>query len=152
MNWLRSAEKVGEKGNEGGADESDTTARHQLLHSLRLRAGIVIAVPFKQVNGSPDAETGTEGDDKSLENADCALEKRHSSSSSTTFRTADDLVKWYWSCVQTAESGCCLTSFPFRFPAKACGQRHMRDGNGHEKSQPVLLPTGENALMRLCDM
>ena len=93
VDWLRSAEKVSEKGNQGGADEGNTAACHQLLHALRLGTGVIVAVAFEQVNGTPDTETGTEGDDKRLENADCAGEKRHISSSSPTFRTADGICK-----------------------------------------------------------
>ena len=84
-----SAEKVGEKRNKRGSDEGDTAAGHQLLHPLRLRAGVVIAITFEQVDGTPDAETGSEGNDKRLKDADCAGEKRHMYSSSTAVRAAD---------------------------------------------------------------
>lgn len=38
---------------------------------------VVVAVAFQQVDGSPDAEAGTEGDDEGLENADSRVEKFH---------------------------------------------------------------------------
>ena len=60
---------------------------------MSIRAGVVVAVTFEQVDGTPDAETGAEGDDKSLKNADCAGEKLHMCSSSLIFRTADGLEK-----------------------------------------------------------
>ena len=42
-----------------------------------LSAGVVVSVAFQQVDGSPDAEAGTEGDDEGLENADSRVEKFH---------------------------------------------------------------------------
>lgn len=47
------------------------------LLTVRISAGVVVSVAFQQVNGSPDAETGTEGDDEGLENADSRVEKFH---------------------------------------------------------------------------
>ena len=44
---------------------------------MRISAGVVVSVAFQQVNGSPNAETGTEGDDEGLENADSRVEKFH---------------------------------------------------------------------------
>ncbi len=71
------AEQTGEQGNEGDADESDAAPRHELLHALALCAGVVVAVALQQVDGSPDAKTGTEGDNEGLEYADCTVEKCH---------------------------------------------------------------------------
>ena len=51
-----------------------------LLASLSytsISAGVVVSVAFQQVNGSPNAEAGTEGDDEGLENADSRVEKFH---------------------------------------------------------------------------
>ena len=47
------------------------------LLTVRISAGVVVSVAFQQVNGSPDAETGTEGDDEGLENADSRVKKFH---------------------------------------------------------------------------
>ena len=47
------------------------------LLNISISAGVVVSVAFQQVNGSPDAETGTEGDDEGLENADSRVEKFH---------------------------------------------------------------------------
>lgn len=47
------------------------------LLTVRISAGVVVSVAFQQVNGSPDAEAGTEGDDEGLENADSRVEKFH---------------------------------------------------------------------------
>lgn len=47
------------------------------LLTVRISAGVVVSVAFQEVDGSPDAETGTEGDDEGLENADSRVEKFH---------------------------------------------------------------------------
>lgn len=50
---------------------------HASLLTMSFCAGVVVSVAFQQVDGSPDAETGTEGDDEGLENADSRVEKFH---------------------------------------------------------------------------
>ena len=47
------------------------------LSHMSIRAGVVIAVTFQQVDDAPHAETGTEGDNEGLENGDCLIEKFH---------------------------------------------------------------------------
>lgn len=47
------------------------------LCNMSISTGVVVSVAFQQVDGSPDAETGTEGDDEGLENADSRVEKFH---------------------------------------------------------------------------
>ena len=47
------------------------------LSNLSIRAGVVVAVTFQQVDDTPHAETGTEGDNEGLENGDCLIEKFH---------------------------------------------------------------------------
>lgn len=47
------------------------------LLTVRISAGVVVSVAFQQVNGSPNAETGTEGNDEGLENADSRVEEFH---------------------------------------------------------------------------
>ena len=57
-----------------------STSCFRLLASLpymSISAGVVVSVAFQQVNGSPNAETGTESDDEGLENADSRVEKFH---------------------------------------------------------------------------
>ena len=71
----RLTEQTFEQGNENDADERHAAARHELFHALGFCAGVVVSVAFQQVNGSPDAEAGTEGDDEGLENADSRVEK-----------------------------------------------------------------------------
>ena len=50
---------------------------NELLHALALGTGVVVAVTLQQVDGSPDAETGTQCDNESLKNGYCAIEKCH---------------------------------------------------------------------------
>ena len=73
----RSGEQTGEQRNEGGADQNDAAASHELLDTLRLGAGVVVSVALQQVNGSPDAETCAKGNYQSLKNADSRVEKFH---------------------------------------------------------------------------
>ena len=47
------------------------------LPHMSIGTGVVVAVAFQQVDGSPDAETGTQCDDESLKNCYCAVEKCH---------------------------------------------------------------------------
>ena len=47
------------------------------LRHMSISAGVVVSVAFQEVDGSPNAETGTEGDDEGLENADSRVEKFH---------------------------------------------------------------------------
>ncbi len=47
------------------------------LLTVRISAGVVVSVAFQEVDGSPNAETGTESDDEGLENADSRVEKFH---------------------------------------------------------------------------
>ena len=47
------------------------------LPYMSISAGVVVSVAFQQVDGSPNAETGSEGDDEGLENADSRVEKFH---------------------------------------------------------------------------
>ena len=47
------------------------------LPYMSIAAGVVVTITFQQVDGSPDAETGTQCDDESLKNGYCAIEKCH---------------------------------------------------------------------------
>ena len=70
-------EQTGKQGYEGETDESDAAAGHELLHTLGLSAGVIITVTFEQVDGTPDAKTGTERDNESLKNIDSTVEEIH---------------------------------------------------------------------------
>ena len=47
------------------------------LWHMSIRAGVVIAVTFQQVDDAPDAETSAEGDNEGLKNGDSLIEKCH---------------------------------------------------------------------------
>ena len=70
-------EQTGEQRHEGDTDQRDTAAGHQLLHTLRLCAGVIITVTFEQVDCTPDAETGTKSNNEGLENTNCRVKKIH---------------------------------------------------------------------------
>ena len=72
-----SAKEAGEKRYEGGADEGNTAACHELLHALGLGAGVVVAISFQEVDGAPDTEAGAECDHEGLEDVDCAVKEIH---------------------------------------------------------------------------
>ena len=47
------------------------------LSHMSIGTRVVVAVTFQQVDDTPHAETGTEGDHVGLENGDCLIEKFH---------------------------------------------------------------------------
>lgn len=47
------------------------------LRHMSIRTGVVVAIAFQQVDDTPHAETGTEGDNEGLENGNCLIEKFH---------------------------------------------------------------------------
>ena len=54
VDGLRCLEQSGEQGDQSSTDENDTTASHELLDTLRLRAGVIVAVAdvYKRQVGS----------------------------------------------------------------------------------------------------
>ena len=70
-------EQAGKQGHEDEADERDAAASHELLHTLGLSAGIVIAVALEQVDRAPDSEVRAQGDYESLENIDGRVKEIH---------------------------------------------------------------------------
>ena len=48
------------------------------LWHMSIRAGVVVAVTFEQVDCAPDAEASAQGDDQRLEHLDSRIEKLHS--------------------------------------------------------------------------
>lgn len=44
---------------------------------MSIRAGVVIAVTFQEVDDAPDAKTGTESNNEGLKNGDRLIEKCH---------------------------------------------------------------------------
>ena len=70
-------EQAREQGDEDEADQSDTAARHELLHALALCAGVIIAIAFEEVDRAPDCEAGTESDDEGLEDINGRVKEIH---------------------------------------------------------------------------
>ena len=73
----RLAEQTGQQGHEGDADQRDAATGHQLLHALGLSTGVVIAVTFQQVDDTPNAQTGTQRNNESLQNTNSRVKKFH---------------------------------------------------------------------------
>ena len=74
------AEQTAQQGDQGNADQGDTTASHELLHTLTLCGGFISAVALHVVDSTPHAQTGTQSNDQSLQNVHCTIEKFHISS------------------------------------------------------------------------
>ena len=72
-----SAEQTTQQRDQGGADQGDTAAGHQLLHTLALRAGVVATIPFQKVDTAPHAEAGAQSNNEGLQDFDCAVEEFH---------------------------------------------------------------------------
>ena len=73
----RLAEQTGQQGHEGDADQSDTATGHQLLHTLGLRAGVVVAIAFQKIDDTPNAQTGTQSDNEGLQNTNSRVKEIH---------------------------------------------------------------------------
>ena len=73
----RLTEQTGQQRYESDADQRDTTASHQLLHTLGLGTGIVITVTFQQIDDAPNAQTGTQRNNEGLQNTNSRVKKCH---------------------------------------------------------------------------
>src|SRR5699024_5451091 len=51
-----SAQQPGQQGNEGQADQGDTTARDKLLDALAFGCRVILPVTFQQVHAAPHTE------------------------------------------------------------------------------------------------
>ena len=71
------AEQTAQQGDQGNADQGDTTASHELLHPLTLCGGVITAVTFHEVHSTPHAQTGTQSNHQSLQNIHRTVEKLH---------------------------------------------------------------------------
>ena len=72
-------EQTGQERNQSSTDQSDAAASHQLLHTLGLSAGVIITIAFEQVDDTPNGQTGTQGDNESLQNTNSGSKKCHKS-------------------------------------------------------------------------
>ena len=59
------------------------------LWHMSIRAGVVVAVTFQQVDDAPHAETSAEGDHEGLKNGDSLIEEFHTSISRNHFEKFD---------------------------------------------------------------
>ena len=48
------------------ADEDNATTSHELLDTLRLRAGVIVAVAFHEVDYTPHCQARAEGDNEKM--------------------------------------------------------------------------------------
>ena len=55
---------------------------------MSICAGVIIAIPFQQIDRAPDAEASAEGDDQRLEHLDSRIEKLHSKTRGLAARMA----------------------------------------------------------------
>ena len=62
----RLTEQAGKQRYKHHADKGNAAARHELFHSLRLRAGVVVAITFQKVNHAPTAKSFAKRDNKGL--------------------------------------------------------------------------------------
>ena len=54
-------EKAGQQGDQGDADEGNTTARHELLDPLAFGGRVVLPVTFQKVDAAPYTQAGRPG-------------------------------------------------------------------------------------------
>ena len=69
--------RSGKKGHKSRTDQGNASSCHQLLHSLGLGAGVVIAIPFHKVNNTPNAKARPECYDQRLQHLYRTVEKFH---------------------------------------------------------------------------
>ena len=74
----RLPEQATQQRDQSRANQSDTATGHQLLHALRLRAGVVITISFQQVDDTPNAKARTQSDNEGLKHFDSRVKEIHS--------------------------------------------------------------------------
>ena len=72
-----SAEKTGEKRNQGDTDERNPSSRDKLFNALRFGTGVVLPVTFEEIDSAPDTERGSERDDEGLKSTDGRVKEFH---------------------------------------------------------------------------
>jgi hypothetical protein len=70
-------EQAGEQGDKDKPHQGDAAASHELLHSLRLGSGIVIAITFEKVDCAPNTEASAKGDYEGLKNVNSGIKEIH---------------------------------------------------------------------------
>ena len=72
-----SAEKTGEKRNQGDTDQRNPSSRDKLFNALRFGTGVVASISFQQIDSAPDTERSSKRDDESLKSTDGRVEEFH---------------------------------------------------------------------------
>lgn len=72
-----SAEKTGEKRNQGDTDQRNPSSRDKLFNALRFSTRVVISITFEQIDSAPDTERGSERNDEGLKSTDGRVEEFH---------------------------------------------------------------------------
>ena len=72
-----SAEKPGEKRNQGDTDQRNPSSRDKLFNALRFGTRVVISITFQQIDSAPDTERGSERNDEGLKSTDGRVEEFH---------------------------------------------------------------------------
>ena len=73
----RLAEQTAQQGDQGDTNQGNAAASHELLHALTLGAGVVVTIALQQIDSTPHAETGTEGNNEGLEDFDSRVKEFH---------------------------------------------------------------------------
>ena len=85
-------EKARQQGDQGNADEGNTTTGHKLFYALGLCPRIILPISFQKVDATPNTERTTEGYNESLQSFDCRIEEFHILPFPTHFVSLFDLV------------------------------------------------------------
>ena len=69
----RSTQQTRQQWNQSDADQGNTTARDELLNTLRLAGRIILTVTFQKVDAAPNAQRTAEAHNDSLQSSNPAL-------------------------------------------------------------------------------
>ena len=73
----RSAQQTRQQGNQSDADQGNTTARDELLNTLRLAGRVILTVTFQKVDAAPNTQRTAEAHNDSLQSSNRTIEKFH---------------------------------------------------------------------------
>ena len=77
MFTLGSAEKTGQKGDQGDTDEGNPSSRDKLLNALAFCPRIIRSISFQKVDAAPYTERTAESYNEGLKSFDCRVEEFH---------------------------------------------------------------------------
>ena len=72
------AEQTAQQGDQGNADQGDTTASHELLHTLTLCGGVITAVTFHEVHSTPQCRASAFRLEQIPQDVESSIKKFHS--------------------------------------------------------------------------